>query len=341
MRDVSAIEQTLEQLRLALAVGALVLLLVALLVARVVARGVLAPVEAASRAAERIAGGDLVGTGPGHLGRRVRGVGRAVQPDGRGARRDDRPARGGRGPEPPFRRGRRARAADAARRARRRGLDPARPPRRAAAREPPGRRAAGRRRRPAARAGRRPDGGLAVRCPRGADRARARSTSAGSWRRSPRPACPRRRLSVPGNASSSRPTRAVWIGSSATSSTTPASTHPAPRSRSASRRPPDELVIAVADRGPGLPPEQLPHIFERFYKADPSRHGGSSGLGLAIAAEHAALLGGYLAREPARGRRSAIELRLPVTGSLRDGDGPATGRVDGGTPITRTQEPRP
>ena len=55
-----------------------------------------------------------------------------------------------------------------------------------------------------------------------------------------------------------------------------------------------ELVLAVLDRGPGVPPDRLERIFERFYKADPSRHGGSSGLGLAIAAEHAALLGGYL-----------------------------------------------
>ena len=35
-------------------------------------------------------------------------------------------------------------------------------------------------------------------------------------------------------------------------------------------------------------------IFDRFTKVDPSRSGGSSGLGLAIAAEHAALMGGYL-----------------------------------------------
>jgi two-component system sensor histidine kinase MtrB len=102
-----------------------------------------------------------------------------------------------------------------------------------------------------------------------------------------------------------------------------------------------EVVIAVADRGPGMSPEQLPRIFERFYKADPSRHGGSSGLGLAIAAEHAALLGGYLAASLREGGGLRIELRLPVTGSLQDGDGAATGRVHGGTPITPTQEPRP
>ena len=48
-----------------------------------------------------------------------------------------------------------------------------------------------------------------------------------------------------------------------------------------------EIALAVSDAGPGVPPDRLERIFERFYKADPSRHGGSSGLGLAIAAEHA------------------------------------------------------
>ncbi len=74
-----------------------------------------------------------------------------------------------------------------------------------------------------------------------------------------------------------------------------------------------ELVIAVFDRGPGVPPDQLDRIFERFYKADPSRHGGSSGLGLAIAAEHAGLLGGYLTAANLVGGGLRIELRLPVT----------------------------
>ncbi len=74
-----------------------------------------------------------------------------------------------------------------------------------------------------------------------------------------------------------------------------------------------EIVLAVADRGPGVPPDRLERIFERFYKADPSRHGGSSGLGLAIAAEHAALLGGYLTAANRAGGGLRIELRLPVT----------------------------
>jgi two-component system sensor histidine kinase MtrB len=98
------------------------------------------------------------------------------------------------------------------------------------------------------------------------------------------------------------------------------------------------IALIVEDAGPGVDPERLPRIFERFYKADPSRHGGSSGLGLAIAAEHAALLGAGLRAENRPGGGLRIELLLPVTESLRDGDLAATGRIDRGTP-TSAEEP--
>jgi two-component system sensor histidine kinase KdpD len=44
---------------------------------------------------------------------------------------------------------------------------------------------------------------------------------------------------------------------------------------------PDEMVISVADRGPGLPPESLPHVFEKFYRV-PGAPAGGTGLGLSI-----------------------------------------------------------
>ena len=88
-----------------------------------------------------------------------------------------------------------------------------------------------------------------------------------------------------------------------------------------------DVRIAVLDRGPGVPPERLGRIFERFYMADPSRRGGS-GLGLAIAAEHAALLGGRIRATNRDGGGLEIELRLPVTQPLLHGDPVETGEHD-------------
>jgi signal transduction histidine kinase len=99
------------------------------------------------------------------------------------------------------------------------------------------------------------------------------------------------------------------------------------------------ITIAVEDHGPGVEPDRLDRIFERFYKADPSRHGGSSGLGLAIAAEHAALLGGGLRASNRIGGGLRIEVRLPVTGSLHDGDGAATVPGESGPQPHLPQEP--
>lgn len=99
-----------------------------------------------------------------------------------------------------------------------------------------------------------------------------------------------------------------------------------------------EAVVQVADAGPGVPPDRLERIFERFYKADPSRHEGSSGLGLAIAAEHATLLGGRLLAINGPAGGLTVELRLPVTEPLRDGDRMAIGPGDDDAPST-AQEP--
>jgi signal transduction histidine kinase len=71
------------------------------------------------------------------------------------------------------------------------------------------------------------------------------------------------------------------------------------------------VAIAVTDSGPGIPLEHLPHIFDRFYKADPSRSSSrGSGLGLAIARENARLLGGDITASnvPHGGARFVVTL---------------------------------
>jgi len=62
------------------------------------------------------------------------------------------------------------------------------------------------------------------------------------------------------------------------------------------RRQHDEVTITVADDGDGIAAEHLPHLFERFYRADSARdrdHGGS-GIGLAIAKAFIDAHGGHL-----------------------------------------------
>jgi two-component system sensor histidine kinase MtrB len=71
-----------------------------------------------------------------------------------------------------------------------------------------------------------------------------------------------------------------------------------------------EAVVEVADDGPGIAPEHLPHLFERFYKADAARTGEGTGLGLAIAQENARLLGGEIRVESELGSGSRFTLRL-------------------------------
>jgi signal transduction histidine kinase len=85
------------------------------------------------------------------------------------------------------------------------------------------------------------------------------------------------------------------------------------------------VFVEVRDAGHGIAAEHLPHVFERFYKADPSRAGGGSGLGLAIALENARLLGGDIDAWSEAGAGTRFTLRLPVAEPLLDG-----GRDDAG-----------
>ena len=73
--------------------------------------------------------------------------------------------------------------------------------------------------------------------------------------------------------------------------------------------------IEVADTGMGIPPEHLPHIFDRFYRVDKarSRAGGGTGLGLAIVKGIAEQHGGRVAvtSQPGQGSTFTIWLKLP------------------------------
>ena len=73
----------------------------------------------------------------------------------------------------------------------------------------------------------------------------------------------------------------------------------------------DRVSIDVHDTGPGVPSGLRKHIFDRFVRGDGSRHGSSSGLGLAIAAQNARLLGGSLTLGP---DGSTFRLTLPSAG---------------------------
>jgi two-component system phosphate regulon sensor histidine kinase PhoR len=74
----------------------------------------------------------------------------------------------------------------------------------------------------------------------------------------------------------------------------------------------DEVIISVRDTGVGIPADDLPRIFERFYKADRARSGGGTGLGLAIAKHIVLAHGGRIWAESVEGRGSTFSVALPV-----------------------------
>jgi two-component system, OmpR family, sensor histidine kinase MtrB len=76
--------------------------------------------------------------------------------------------------------------------------------------------------------------------------------------------------------------------------------------------------VEVSDRGSGISVEHLPHVFDRFYRADAARSGPGSGLGLAIARENARLLGGDIVVWSEPGAGSRFTLRLPGVGSVAE-----------------------
>jgi two-component system phosphate regulon sensor histidine kinase PhoR len=76
--------------------------------------------------------------------------------------------------------------------------------------------------------------------------------------------------------------------------------------------PGDWVMIVVQDTGVGVPADDLPRVFERFYKADRARSGGGTGLGLAIAKHIVQGHGGHIWAESIEGKGSTFYVALPA-----------------------------
>jgi two-component system sensor histidine kinase MprB len=70
--------------------------------------------------------------------------------------------------------------------------------------------------------------------------------------------------------------------------------------------------VRVRDHGPGISDEDLPHVFDRFYRAPSSRGTPGSGLGLAIVRQVAEAHQGSAVAEAAEGGGARLRLRLPA-----------------------------
>ena len=81
----------------------------------------------------------------------------------------------------------------------------------------------------------------------------------------------------------------------------------------------DEGELTVRDEGPGIPAEDLPHVFDRFWRSPSARGLPGSGLGLAIAARAVREAGGEIRLEAAEGGGTSAWLRLPGAAFLIGG----------------------
>lgn len=100
---------------------------------------------------------------------------------------------------------------------------------------------------------------------------------------------------------------------------------------------PDRVVFSVADDGPGIPPEDLPHLFAPLYRGEASRNRktGGTGLGLTIARRIVLTHGGTLTAANLEDGGAVFTVVLP-TSSAQDGVPPAAGgEANGSAPPTR------
>jgi signal transduction histidine kinase len=77
-----------------------------------------------------------------------------------------------------------------------------------------------------------------------------------------------------------------------------------------------DAIITIRDQGPGISEAALPHIFEQFYTADPSRQGSGTGLGLAIARRIVEAHAGTITAISPPGKGATFRIKLPCTHSV-------------------------
>jgi signal transduction histidine kinase len=84
----------------------------------------------------------------------------------------------------------------------------------------------------------------------------------------------------------------------------------------------DEVVITVSDTGPGIPADELPRIFERFYRGTNvgEARASGSGLGLAISRSIVEMHGGSIDVASVEGQGATFVVRLPRAGTQPDQD---------------------
>jgi signal transduction histidine kinase/HAMP domain-containing protein len=73
----------------------------------------------------------------------------------------------------------------------------------------------------------------------------------------------------------------------------------------------EEVVVTIADEGPGIPPDELDRVFERFFRGNSGSHKSGTGLGLSIARDMVELMGGTLTVRSDRGAGSTFTVRMP------------------------------
>ncbi|MEV8426090.1 sensor histidine kinase [Streptomyces niveus] len=102
----------------------------------------------------------------------------------------------------------------------------------------------------------------------------------------------------------------------------------------------DAVALEVSDTGAGIPADDIPHVFDRFWRAEKSRNRstGGSGLGLAIVLKLAEAQGGTASVVSTEGKGSVFTLRLPAAPDEAPADAPAEAGSgpDGPDPINMT-----